>query len=266
MNIDDIADDITDDSPNMDLTSIMVKTQYVYFIAADPYNGAVKIGKANDCDIRLKQLQTGTHLDLKIYHKLAVPNAFVLEKQLHRQYASYRLRGEWFSFTREELDRAISLAELEVAGPESLRPVDNTTRLDAELRAMMIQIQELSLVVRAQGVKIQEILTLLHRMEPKHIDNPQVVQPIVVEHVVDNDLIAEFLADETEPTPKGSIFSRPLHNKYLEWCRGRNIVKPKGPRAFSIDMARRYRKEVVTAGSRFLGIAFKVPEQPVMDV
>lgn len=67
---------------------------YVYFMQAT-HGGPVKIGWAVDPAARLAELQTG-HPDTLVIRRL-VKGDRKLEAQLHRHYASARLRGEWFA-------------------------------------------------------------------------------------------------------------------------------------------------------------------------
>lgn len=53
----------------------------------------VKIGVSKNVPERLKQLQTSRSMELRVIH---VFNGN-LEKELHKQFADYRLKGEWFS-------------------------------------------------------------------------------------------------------------------------------------------------------------------------
>ena len=69
---------------------------FVYLIADDRF---VKIGKANNPQKRLKELQTGNPIELKICALIPCANeskAYDLEGALHRAYRDYRLSGEWF--------------------------------------------------------------------------------------------------------------------------------------------------------------------------
>lgn len=72
----------------------------VHALSTDLY----KIGYGIDAEKRIKGLQTGCPHDLaivKIYKDYEVKD----EQKLHAIYAEYRVRGEWFSFTREEVKR-----------------------------------------------------------------------------------------------------------------------------------------------------------------
>ncbi len=64
---------------------------YVYFITDGE---AIKIGKANNPKSRLSALQTSHHKPLVIL--ATMPGGEELERELHRIFDAYRLRGEWF--------------------------------------------------------------------------------------------------------------------------------------------------------------------------
>jgi hypothetical protein len=66
----------------------------VYYIRCGGAGGLIKIGKAVDPRKRLSQLQTGSGETLSL---LAVePGGLDVERQRHRQFRAYRVRGEWF--------------------------------------------------------------------------------------------------------------------------------------------------------------------------
>lgn len=64
---------------------------HVYFITDGE---AIKIGKANNPRARLSSLQTSHHKPLYII--AAIPGDEMLERQLHRTFGEFRIRGEWF--------------------------------------------------------------------------------------------------------------------------------------------------------------------------
>jgi hypothetical protein len=71
---------------------------FVYFIQADD-GGPIKIGWALDPIARLKELQVGCPEPLSLLMTLADEGG--LETQLHRRFATLRLRGEWFRAEQE---------------------------------------------------------------------------------------------------------------------------------------------------------------------
>tara|TARA_Y100000361_G_C11161446_1_gene347661 strand:- start:6437 stop:6835 length:399 start_codon:yes stop_codon:yes gene_type:complete len=70
--------------------------EYVYMITDGSY---IKIGKANDIDRRIRELQTGNPKKLEILHVFECDEgeANTLEKQIHSDFACLRVHGEWFS-------------------------------------------------------------------------------------------------------------------------------------------------------------------------
>ena len=61
-----------------------------YFISNGIY---VKIGKTQDVAARLKSLQTGSPVPLRLLGYVSGDR----EQEFHHKYANHRLRGEWFS-------------------------------------------------------------------------------------------------------------------------------------------------------------------------
>jgi hypothetical protein len=73
----------------------------VYFIQANK-NGPIKIGKATDVNRRFYQLQQRHPEPLKI---LGIVDGYTQEElDFHRQFASFRLHGEWFEPSPELTD------------------------------------------------------------------------------------------------------------------------------------------------------------------
>jgi hypothetical protein len=70
----------------------------IYFVQAGD-NGPIKIGLAISPETRKKNLQTAHYEELRIIGILD-GNSHV-EKQLHRQFRDYRIRGEWFHPSQE---------------------------------------------------------------------------------------------------------------------------------------------------------------------
>lgn len=57
---------------------------------------SVKIGSATDPKARLADLQVGCPLPLAILWTQEAPNAFLVERALHKHFDDHRVRGEWF--------------------------------------------------------------------------------------------------------------------------------------------------------------------------
>ena len=67
----------------------------IYFIQAGE-NGPIKIGRSNDVEKRLKQLQTASAEKLKILWVYDADNDKETEIELHEELKSERINGEWF--------------------------------------------------------------------------------------------------------------------------------------------------------------------------
>lgn len=78
-----------------------VTQRCVYFVQA-ACGGPIKIGRAKDIEIRLKSLQSGNP-ELLVVLAVLWGSWHREERQLHQQFASAHLRGEWFRPTDELL-------------------------------------------------------------------------------------------------------------------------------------------------------------------
>jgi hypothetical protein len=75
----------------------------VYFIL-DSVSNAVKIGKANNIQERISDLQTGNPNPLMLIHYIDCESenqSLLLEQTLHKRYKHLRKSGEWFTYDVE---------------------------------------------------------------------------------------------------------------------------------------------------------------------
>jgi hypothetical protein len=80
---------------------------FIYAIQAGGARGPIKIGVTDNPAERLKTLQQGNHLEL---HGIAAWWDFrFVEKSLHEQFASARIRGEWFRPVPELVDTVVAI-------------------------------------------------------------------------------------------------------------------------------------------------------------
>ncbi|MCK5019986.1 MAG: GIY-YIG nuclease family protein [Candidatus Peribacteraceae bacterium] len=73
---------------------------FVYVIQQQGGDHHVKIGKSNDVERRLGELQQQSPYEYKILVKICATNethAFNMERGLHERLKKYRVRGEWFT-------------------------------------------------------------------------------------------------------------------------------------------------------------------------
>ena len=87
---------------------------HTYLVAADGTH-LVKIGIAKDPMRRLKELQTGQPMELRLLWSVAGN----YENDLHVHFAAYRVRGEWFDLT--PLGEAIDVVKAAVGEIEAAR-------------------------------------------------------------------------------------------------------------------------------------------------
>jgi len=85
---------------------------YVYFIIENPFADRVKIGMTHNIPKRLKQLQTCSPAKLEVYEEIITSDPRAVEKELHTTFAHKRIRGEWFSMTQDQLQRAAMMAQV----------------------------------------------------------------------------------------------------------------------------------------------------------
>jgi len=77
--------------------------EYVYFIRGEGTN-MVKIGKTNhEGNRRKKEIQNMSPVWLYNLGKLAVRDAYKIEREMHELLAPYRTWGEWFEFPEEDI-------------------------------------------------------------------------------------------------------------------------------------------------------------------
>ena len=95
---------------------------YVYFIQDGRGNGGpIKIGKAKDVEKRLSILQIGNPRKLTLLAAIkckSCGDAIRLEKELHKKFSNYQLRGEWFRGSIEL--HTIKEAKFDVEPPEEI--------------------------------------------------------------------------------------------------------------------------------------------------
>lgn len=77
-------------------------TEEVYFLQMDNADAYVKIGYSNNINGRVADLQVSSPYDIVLVDRL--PGDRELERNLHRRFARYRVRGEWFRPSQEIFD------------------------------------------------------------------------------------------------------------------------------------------------------------------
>lgn len=89
-----------------------MKPCYVYVIrSGKSANSPIKIGMANDPDARIKQLQTGNPVAIKLIMRIKCDDrkhALYLEKTLHDLLSGQNMIGEWFKVMRSNLYKTIN--------------------------------------------------------------------------------------------------------------------------------------------------------------
>lgn len=76
---------------------------YVYLVGSREHRW-YKIGAALEPEKRIPSIQTSCPFTLETIVTKHVPKYYDFEQHLHRRYVKNWLRGEWFTFTPEELE------------------------------------------------------------------------------------------------------------------------------------------------------------------
>ena len=82
----------------------MDKKGFVYLLADNLKEGVYKIGVTKgSIEKRIKKLQTGNAGEIYMcrYYQTKIP--FFIEKHLHLQFFSKKIKNEWFSLTMEDI-------------------------------------------------------------------------------------------------------------------------------------------------------------------
>ena len=77
---------------------------YIYVIGMGAHSGIVKIGRATDTKRRFNEISPKLPFPLIVVHLIPAKDSFLLESVLHKYFACYRLEGEWFRLTMDEID------------------------------------------------------------------------------------------------------------------------------------------------------------------
>lgn len=81
---------------------------YVYLITEHPFSNFVKIGFAVNPQQRVRELQTGNPHKLVVMHTANYIDYQSIETLLHEICNEFRVQGEWFKVTTDELNILIS--------------------------------------------------------------------------------------------------------------------------------------------------------------
>lgn len=84
---------------------------FVYLFGAA--NGLIKIGKTVDVRARFKILYTMCPIELELLAVVKTELADELETRLHAEFATVRVKGEWFNLTEDDIDYIIKTYEFD---------------------------------------------------------------------------------------------------------------------------------------------------------
>jgi hypothetical protein len=117
------------------------------FMAGD--RQAVKIGFADDVFRRRKEVQVGNHLAISLFRQFE--GSAAEEAMLHAKFGHLRLRGEWFSYSRE-MEGDVGLVEIFEPTREIFADGSFCGATDAGNSA-------LNVAARTSGMKLSEYLS-----------------------------------------------------------------------------------------------------------
>lgn len=128
-------------------------TGFVYFIRAVG-TSRIKLGFSAEPEKRLRELQTASPNRLVLLAKW--PGTVAIERQLHKEFAEYRVRGEWFKLPRPLIEQLLGSAKpvrsVEKPNTEDLRLWRLTTYRD---RHGKVRVRKILRFVPAPGVTIE---------------------------------------------------------------------------------------------------------------
>lgn len=81
---------------------------FVYVLSAP--NHRCKIGRTQDPNSRLRQLEHASPYELEPLVLIKTDNMYALEKRLHLKYVEKRVRGEWFELDSKDIEYLKGLA------------------------------------------------------------------------------------------------------------------------------------------------------------
>lgn len=91
---------------------------YVYFIR-QAEDEIFKIGMTNRTPkSRLDQLQVTSPFELNIFGFIKAINARKVERQLHKKFRDYRLNGEWFNLSEQQVEHVLKEFDGEKLNPD----------------------------------------------------------------------------------------------------------------------------------------------------
>lgn len=87
-------------------------TGFVYFVKPKFRDGPIKIGSTVELGHRIEGLQTSHFEELEIIGAIESADYKAIERELHRRFSPWRVRGEWFASTDELMEHILGLSGL----------------------------------------------------------------------------------------------------------------------------------------------------------
>ena len=113
---------------------------YVYLIGSTKF-GWYKIGKSIDANVRVKDLGILLPFKIRVLQVWKADNHHLMEKALHELYASNRINGEWFEFTKDEVTTLIENipTEARVEGFDAFSNLHEDTKDNRRVLGLRVQ-------------------------------------------------------------------------------------------------------------------------------
>lgn len=124
-------------SEHLERLADYLNTRTWIYLIRDHDSGLVKIGRADDPTRRINQLRAESTLLPKphsfefLFYLLARPQ---VERELHREYADKRVRGEWFELTSDDIEAIRSRYRGQIAPPDSRESIPGLFNAIARLQ------------------------------------------------------------------------------------------------------------------------------------
>ncbi len=107
--------------------SIKARREFIYFVLCHSAPKALKIGKSCRPTIRLSYLQTCCPFRLELLYTADLSDyPYGLEAKLHRAFARFRMRGEWFLYNNHTARLVEQFKSGELDLPEIYKSKDTT--------------------------------------------------------------------------------------------------------------------------------------------
>lgn len=132
---------------------------YVYLIGSTAF-GWYKIGKSITPEIRVQNLGILFPFKIEVIAVWRAENHSMMETSLHEMYASNRINGEWFQFTKTEIKKFIQAVPIESCVEQ--KSLDKFSNIDKDIRGTR----------RVVGLRTKKMAT--HNLTPEECEQRRI--------------------------------------------------------------------------------------------